>query len=47
MKNTQWSISLQEAQEGIENVIEFQLQIKGHKQQEYVEKWPDWQNRTD
>ena len=28
-------------------MIEFQVQIKGHSQREYEDKWQKWQNWTD
>jgi len=30
-----------------ESIVEFQVQIKGHNQQEYEVKWQGWQNWTD
>jgi len=36
-----------EAGHGLESIFEFQVQIKGHNQQEYEGKWQGWQNRTD
>ena len=40
-------MSLQEAGDGLESIIEFQVQIKGHNQREYEDKWQGWQNWTD
>ena len=34
-KSVQWSISPQEAGDGLESIVEFEVQIKGHKQREY------------
>jgi len=47
MKNARWSMSPQEAGDGLESIVEFQVQIKGHNQREYVDKWQGWQNWTD
>jgi len=44
VKNAQWSMSLQEAGDGLESIFEFQVQIKGHNQQEYEDRWQGWQN---
>jgi len=32
VKNVRWSMSLQEAGDGLESIVEFQVQIKGHNQ---------------
>jgi len=32
VKNARWSMSPQEAGERLENIVEFQVQIKGHNQ---------------
>jgi len=32
-------MSLQEAGDGLESIVEFQGQIKGHNQREYEDKW--------
>ena len=40
-------MSLQEAGDGLESIVEFQVQIKGHNQREYEDKWQGWQNGTD
>jgi len=40
-------MSPQEAGDGLESIVEFQVQIKGHNQQEYEDKWQGWQNWTD
>jgi len=47
VKNARWSMSPQEAGDGLESIAEFQVQIKGHNQREYEDKWQGWQNRTD
>jgi len=47
VKNARWSMSLQEAGDGLESMVEFQVHIKGHNQQEYEDKWQGWQNWTD
>ena len=36
----------QEAGDGLERMVEFQVQIKGHNQREYEDKWQGWQNWT-
>jgi len=40
-------MSPQEAGDGLESIVEFQVQIKGHNQREYEDKWQGWQNWTD
>jgi len=47
VKNARWSMSPQEARDGLESIAEFQVQIKGHNQREYEDKWQGWQNWTD
>ena len=47
VKNARWSMSLLEAGDGLESIVEFQVQIKRHKQREYVDKWQGWQNWID
>jgi len=37
----------QEAGDGLESIVEFQVQIKGHSKREYEDKWQGWQNWTD
>ena len=37
----------QEAGDGLESMVEFQVQIKGHNTREYEDKWQGWQNWTD
>ena len=44
VKNARWSMSPQEAGDGLESILEFQVQIKGRNQQEYEDKWQGWQN---
>jgi len=46
VKNARWSMSPQEAGDGLDSIVEFQVQIKGHNQQEYEHKWQGWQNWT-
>jgi len=46
-KYARWSMSPQEAGDGLESIVEFQFQIKGHKRREYEDKWQGWQNWTD
>jgi len=41
------STSPQEAGNGLESIVEFQVHIKGHNQREYEKKWQGWQNWTD
>jgi len=36
-------MSLQEAGDGLESILEFQVQIKGRNQPEYEDKWQGWQ----
>jgi len=38
VKNARWLMSPQEAGDGLESMIEFQVQIKGHNQREYEGK---------
>jgi len=47
VENARWSMSPQEADDGLESIVEFQVQIKGHNQREYEDKWQRWQNWTD
>jgi len=47
VKNARWSMSPQEAADGLESIVEFQVQIKGHIQREYENKWQKWQKWTD
>jgi len=47
LKNARWSMSPQEAGDGLESIVEIQAQIKGHNQREYEDKWQGWQNWTD
>jgi len=47
VKNTRWSMSPQEAGNGLDSKVEFQVQIKAHNQREYEGKWQGWQNWTD
>jgi len=35
VKNARWSMSPQEAGDGLESIVEFVVQIKGHNQREY------------
>jgi len=46
-KNARWSMSPQEAEDGLESIIEFQVQIKGHNQRDYEGKWQGCQNWND
>jgi len=39
-------MSPQEAGDGLESIVEFQVQIKAHNQREYEDKWQGWQNWT-
>jgi len=43
VKNARWSMSPQEAGDGLESIVEFQVQIKGHSQRQYVDNWQGWQ----
>jgi len=47
VKNARWSMSPQEAGGGLESIVEFQVQTKGHNQREHEGKWQGWQNWTD
>jgi len=47
VKNARWWMSPQEAGDGLESIVEFHVQIKGHNQRGYEDKWQGWQNRTD
>jgi len=47
VKNARWSMSPQEVGDGLESIVKFQVQIKGHNQREYADKWQGWQNWTD
>jgi hypothetical protein len=47
VKNARWSMSPQEAGDGLESIVEFQVQIKGHNKREHEDKWQGWQNWTD
>jgi len=50
VKNARWSMSPQGAGDGLKNIVEFQVQVKGlvgHNQREYEDKWQGWQNWTD
>jgi len=47
VKNARWSMSPKEAGDGLKSFVEFQVQIKGHNQREYEDKWQGWQNWTD
>ena len=47
VKNARWLMSPQEAGDGLESIAEFQVQIKGHHQRVYEDKWQRWQNWTD
>jgi len=33
--------------DGFESAVEFLVQIKGHNQREYKDKWQGWQNLPD
>jgi len=47
VKNARWSMRPQEAGDGFESIVEFQVQIKGHNKREYEDKWQGWQNWTE
>jgi len=47
VKNAWWLMSPQAAGDGLESIVEFQAQIKGHNQPEFEDKWQGWQNWTD
>jgi len=42
VKNTRLSMSPQEVGGGLESIVEFQVQIKGHNQREYEGKQQGW-----
>jgi len=46
LKNARWSMNPQKVGDGLKNIVEFQVQIKGHNQREYENKWQGWQNWT-
>ena len=46
VKNARWLMSPQEAEDGLTSIVELQVQIKGHNQREYEDKWQEWQNWT-
>ena len=46
VQNARWSMSPREAGDGLESMVEFQVQIKGHNQRENEDKWQGWQNWT-
>jgi len=39
VKNARWSMSPQELGDGLESIVEFQVQIKTHNQRECENKW--------
>ena len=43
VKNARWSMRPQEAGDGLESILQLQVQIKGHNQREYEDKWQGWQ----
>ena len=43
VQNAQRSMSPQEAGDGLESIVEFKVQIKGHNQRGYEDKWQKWQ----
>jgi len=47
VKNARWSMSPQEAGDGLESLVEFQVQIRGHNQRECEDKWQGCQDWTD
>jgi len=47
VKNARWSMSPREAEDGIESILEFQVQIKEHNLREYEGNWQKSQNWTD
>ena len=47
VKTARWSMRPQEAGDGLESMVEFQVQIKGHNQREYEDKRQGLQNWTD
>jgi len=47
VKNARWLRSPQEVGDGLESIVEFQVQINGHNQREYEDKWQGWQNWND
>ena len=46
-RNARWSTSPYEAAEGLESIVEFQVQIQGQNQREYEKRSQGWQNWTD
>jgi len=47
VKNARWLMSPQVVGGGLESIVEFQVQIKGHREREYEDKWQGWQNWLD
>jgi len=45
--NVQWSMHPQEVGDGLKNIVEFQVQIKGHNHREFENKWQRRQHWTD
>ena len=41
VKNAWWSMRPQEAGDGLESMVEFQVQIKGHNKREYEDNGKD------
>ena len=41
VKNARWLMSPQEAGDGLESIVEFEVQIKGHKHREYETNFKD------
>jgi len=46
VKNARWSMSPQEAGDGLESIVQFQVQIKGRNQREFEDNWQRCQNWT-
>ena len=44
VKIARWSMISQEVGDGLERIVEYQVQIKGHNQQECGDIWQGWQN---
>jgi len=44
VKNARWTMSPQEAGDGLESIVKLQIQIKEHNERESADKWQGWQN---
>jgi len=42
VKNARWSMSPQEAGDGLKSIVDFQVHVKGHNRREYEDEWQNW-----